>query len=108
MPAIRNLDGLGCPLARAVGISAGPVAYDDLDRGMALQPCRQGSARAVGQQINPAPALQIAQDGAVMTALAPSPVIDAEHPRLGGRLRGVLAQAAQQGCRTDRHPDPAG
>jgi len=43
-----------------------------------------------------------------MTALAPRPVIDAEHPRFGGRLRGVLAQAAQQGRRADRHARPAG
>jgi hypothetical protein len=34
MKAVGDLDRLGCALADAVGISAGPIAGDDLDAGM--------------------------------------------------------------------------
>ena len=83
MPPIRNLDCLRCPLARSVGIGAGPVTHDNLDRGMVREPCCQGFTRAVGQQIDPASAFQITQDRAVTAAFAPRPVIDAEHTWLG-------------------------
>jgi hypothetical protein len=38
MPAVPDLDGLGCAAPDPVGIAAGTVAGDDLDARMALQP----------------------------------------------------------------------
>jgi hypothetical protein len=32
MPAIGDLDGLRRPLAGSIGVGAGPIAHDDLDR----------------------------------------------------------------------------
>jgi hypothetical protein len=43
--AIGNLDRLRSPDSNAVGIGAGPVAGDDLDAGMGLQPGGDGLGR---------------------------------------------------------------
>src|SRR4051812_50106618 len=81
MPPVGDLNGLRRSLAGALGVGAGPIADDDLDRRMVLEPRGQGLGRAIGQQVDAAPALEITQDRAVVAALAPSPVIDPEHPR---------------------------
>ena len=62
MPPVGDLNGLRRPLAGAVGVGAGPIADDDLDRRMIPQPRGQGLGRAVGQQVDAAPALEITQD----------------------------------------------
>ena len=108
MPPVGDLDGLRRPLAGSIGVGAGPIADDDLDRRMVLEPRGQGLALAVGQQLDPAPALEITEDRAVVAALAPGPVIDPEHTRRERRIEIGLADAAQQGRRADRHADPGG
>src|SRR5687768_14979531 len=95
-------------VAGSIGVGAGTIADDDLDRRMVLEPRGQGLGRAIGQQVDPAPALEITEDRAVALAFAPGPVIDAEHPRRERRLEIGLADAAQQGRRADRHADPGG
>ena len=95
MPPVGDLNGLRRSLAGALGVGAGPIADDDLDRRMVLEPRGQGLGRAIGQQVDPAPALEITEDRAVVAALAP--VINAEHPRRERRLE--IADAAQQGRR---------
>src|SRR3954470_15593991 len=99
MPAIGDLDGLRRPLAGSIGVGAGTLAYNDLDRRITPHPRGQGLALPVGQQLAPAPALEITQDRAVVAALAPGPVIDPEHTRRERRLEIGLADAAQQGRR---------
>jgi hypothetical protein len=84
-------------LAGALGVGAGPIAHDDLDRRMVLEP--RGLGRAVGQQVDAAPALEITEDRAVALAFAPGPVIDAEDTRRERRIEIGLADAAQQGRR---------
>src|SRR4051812_18176531 len=49
---VGNLDSIRSAGANAVGKGAGPVAGDDLDAGMRLQPGGDGLSRAVGQQID--------------------------------------------------------
>jgi hypothetical protein len=66
---------------------------------MVLEPRGQGLGRAVGQQLDPAPALEITEDRAVALAFAPGPVIDAEDTRRQRRIEVGLANAAQQGRR---------
>src|SRR5688500_11354484 len=99
MPPVGDLNGLRRPLAGALGVGAGPIAHDDL--GWFLSHAARVSA---GQQVDPAPALEITEDRAVVAALAPSPVIDPEHTRRERRLE--IADAAQQGRRADRHAGP--
>src|SRR4051812_50010659 len=89
----------GAPWAGAVGVGAGPIADDDLDRRMIPQPRGQGLALPIGQQLDPAPALEITQDRAGVAALAPGPVIDPEHTRRERRIEIGLADAARQGRR---------
>src|SRR4051795_8277172 len=81
----------------AGSLGAGPIAHDDLDRRMVLEPRGQGLGRAVGQQVDAAPALEITEDRAVALAFAPGPVIDAEDTRRERRIE--IADAAQQGRR---------
>ena len=95
MPPVGDLDGLRRPRAGSIGVGAGPIAHDDLDRRMVLEPRGQGLALPVGQQLDPAPALEITEDRAVVAALAP--VIDPEHTRRERRIE--IADAAQQGRR---------
>jgi hypothetical protein len=79
MPAIRNLNRIWGTSPHAVGIVAGPIAGDDLDAGMRLQPCLDSLGLAVTQKIDwPIIILQIDDDGAVASAATPCPVVDAQ------------------------------
>ena len=49
MPAVPDLDGLGCAAPNTVGIGASTVTRDDLDAGVTLQPRRNRLRVAVGQ-----------------------------------------------------------
>lgn len=106
MPSIRDLDGGGCTPTHAVGISAGPVASNDLDARMPMQPAGQGRGIAVGQEVNDATALEIDQDRAVALAGAPSPVVDAEHARSQDRIiRDLAPDEAQEGIGRNRNAE---
>src|SRR4051794_31222742 len=98
MPPVGDLNGLLRSLAGSLGVGAGPIAHDDLDRRMVLEPRGQGLGRTVGQQVDPAPALEVTEDRAVAPAFAPGPVIDAEDTRR--ERRSEIVDAAQQGRRT--------
>ncbi|MFC7478551.1 DDE-type integrase/transposase/recombinase [Dankookia sp. GCM10030260] len=52
------------------------IAGDNLDPGMSLQPSRHRSLVAVGQQVDDAPQLQVAEGGAVALAPPPCPLVD--------------------------------
>ena len=64
MPAIRNLDGVGCALSGTVGVGAGAIARDEGHARVLPQPHRQGLGLTVGKQIHHAVALQVDQDRA--------------------------------------------
>lgn len=51
--------------------------------------------------------LEINHDGPVSCRSAPTPVIDADHPSLGGAVsnRGIPLQLPQDGVVTDRHAE---
>jgi hypothetical protein len=86
----------------------GPVAGDDLDAGMRLQPRLDSFGPAITQQIDwSVLILQIDADGAVASAPPPGPVVDADDAR-GRRYRnGSHPDQAQQGVAADRHGKPA-
>jgi hypothetical protein len=106
MPPIRDLHRSRRALARSLGVGAATVAGDNLDAGMLAQPGCDGLAAAFGQEINDAPTLQVADDGAVALAAAPSPFIDADYPRrrVGFQLSGP--DQPQQRVAADRHGQP--
>ncbi len=103
MPAIGGLLGVGRSTGRPVGVGAGPVAHHDGHAGVGRQPRRQRVGGAVRQQVDDAPAFEVAQDRAVAVALAPCPVVHPEHGHRGNRCGGAGADAAQRRGAADRH-----
>ena len=84
VPMIRNLHGIRCPLPHSVGIGAGAVTGDNLDPTVAPQPGRERVYLPVGQQVDDPVALQVDQDGSVVPAAPPRPII---HGQDAGRWR---------------------
>src|SRR4051794_21922233 len=108
MPAVEDLGGIRRALGGSVGIGAGAVADNGRDTGMLLQPCRQSVGTAVGQQVDNPAALEIAQDRAVVMALAPCPIIDAEHPDRWDRPGITGTDTVQQRRAADRYAHGGG
>ena len=78
VPAICNLDRIGCALRCAFSISPGAVTADDLDTRMRLEPRGDGGGRAVREEFHRAAPLQVDEDGPVTMALLPGPVVNAQ------------------------------
>lgn len=100
VPAISNLDRLGCPAVGAVGVGAGAVAADDLHTGVLLEPGGQGVGGAVGQDVDRSSRADVDQDGAVDPALTQVEVVHAQHGR--AVMEGGLGRGADQS--DQRHP----
>jgi hypothetical protein len=77
---VGDLRGLGCPVARPIGIGSGSVARDDLDPRVGPQPLGQGLGLPVGQPGARWPAFQIDQDGPIRLAFAQGEIVDAQDP----------------------------
>jgi hypothetical protein len=104
---VGNLGRLWSAGPDTVSIGAGPVAGDDLDTGMRLQPGGDGLGLPVGQQIDRAVAtLQIHDQGAVALAAAPSPVIDADDARRRRRFDRNGPDQTQKRVAAHRHGEP--
>jgi len=71
VPPICNLNRIRRTLPHAVCVGAGPVARDNLDAWILMQPPCQSVGLAVGQKVDHRVALQIDEDRAVATAAAP-------------------------------------
>jgi hypothetical protein len=106
--AIRNLSRMRRPLARGVRIKTSPVAADNLDVRMPLEPVSRGSGRAIRQQVHHLTTLQIHDDRPEIRAFPPSPFIDArysDHRTVGLRSNAFLY--APQDCGVaHRHAEP--
>jgi hypothetical protein len=108
MEPIGDLRGLRGAPGGTVGIGPGAVSHDDGRAGVRRQPRRQGVGAAVGQQVDDAPALQVDQDGAVALALAPGPVVHAQHAHRGNRHGVADAHTREQRRPADRHAHRGG
>lgn len=106
--AVGDLDCFWRTLADAVGIGAGPIACDDLDARMSLEPVLQGFRLPVGQQLDGAWLFQVADHCPVVLTTAEGPVIDANHPRCPRRFQFDCPDQAQHCCRAERHRQATG
>jgi hypothetical protein len=63
---------------RALGIKTATVARDRPDFGMLLEPFREALGGPVRKEIDDAAQVQIDQNGSVVLAFTPSPIVDAQ------------------------------
>jgi hypothetical protein len=97
MPAVGHLDRVRRALARAVGVSSGPVTADHLRARVRGQPRLQRGGLAVGQQLDRLPGGQVHQHGAVDPPFPEGEIIHAGHLRRSADLRfGQGSDQAQQ------------
>ena len=108
MEPVCHLDGVRGAPGGSLGIGAGAVADHGGHAGMVRQPRRQRVGAAVGQQVDHAPALQVDQDGAVALALAPRPVVHAQHAHPGTGHGVAGAHTREQRRAADRHAHRGG
>lgn len=101
--AVRDLDSLGCAVPNAIGVGAGAVARDDLDAGMAVQPCPDRLRVAVRQHVDRTVALQIDDQRAVALPSAPRPIVDADDVWRRHRGQWRRSDQAQKRVAADRH-----
>lgn len=73
---------------------------------MEFEPGRHRVCVPIGQQIDDAIALKVADNRAVTLAAAPRPVVDADNPRWRQRLEARSADQPQQSVPADRHRQP--
>src|SRR5262249_14965419 len=88
-------------LSGSIRVRPRPVAGDDLDPVVLTQPLDQGGGGAIFEEVDDATPFEVDQYCAVGLALAPRPVVDAEHPRRGGRRERRRVDGAE-----DRAPTP--
>jgi hypothetical protein len=74
--AISDLPRLRCTLACRVGVEAGAIAVDDLQFRMLPEPGRRARRGAIRKQPNHLVLFEIDNDGSIVEAFAPSPLID--------------------------------
>lgn len=108
MKPIGYLLGLRCAFTDGLRIQAAAVSADDLDGGMVQQPPGCAIDTPIIENVDDRATLEINHDGPVSCRSAPTPVIDANYPNLGGAVsnRGIPLQLPQDGVVTDRHAEP--
>jgi hypothetical protein len=109
MKAVGDLPRLRRTAAHAVGIGPVPIAADDPNRGMRLQPRGDRISRADREHIHHVTALQIDENRAEMLLpLLPRPVVDADdaNRRVSGRRRGRACDSADHAVGADHHAEP--
>jgi hypothetical protein len=76
---IDDLDRLWGPVSNPFGIEPTPIAADDLDTGVRLQPLRNRGGRAHREQIEHLMAFEIADHGPETSASPPGPFVKPYH-----------------------------
>ena len=123
MPTVGDLLGLRRALPGATCICASPVAGDDLDAGMVLEPGGECTHLAIGQQIHDVVRLQVDEYSLVSLPAPPGPIIHPEntwnlelrdsfrsHDAQNGVGAYLHAEARDQPCAglsSQCHPDAA-
>jgi hypothetical protein len=104
MPAVGHLDGLGRAAAGGIGKAATAIPADNLGSRMLSEPANQRVSISVWEEIDNAMLLEIDQDGPVVVATTPGPLINAEHTRRSaGACRCPAPEHVEQCRGTDRH-----
>lgn len=108
MKPICHLPGPRCAFTDGLRLQAASVSADDLDRRMVSQPPCCAIDTPIIENADDRASLEINHDSAVSRRSPPTPVIDANHPNLGGavRNRGIPLQLPQYGVVVDRHTEP--
>ena len=83
MKAIGDLGRLWRPRCGTAGIVLGPVAGNDFDAWMVVQPRRDGLGRTLRQEIHGPTSFEIDQDGAIDPPFSHREIIDTENPWYG-------------------------
>jgi len=107
MPAVCDLNRLWKSTHNGAAISAIAISGDAFNAGVVTEPSFNGGRRAIGQKVDHATPLEIADQRAVPLPFAPSPIIDADDPR---RSLGVIIarpETAQEGIFAHRQQEAA-
>ena len=96
MPAVGDLPCLRPALYRRRAVATTTVTSDEFDRGPRRQPGLHCRHLTVGKHIDDPPPLEIADDRAIAMALAPCPVVDADHPGRQGNFGRTIANNAKE------------
>jgi hypothetical protein len=101
MKAVGHLAGRGSAQARGFRIRLRPIPHEDLNPRMRLQPMRDSSSLAIGEQSQGPPLFKIQEEGAVGVVLPRREIIHAEDLWRGDRGAGGAADDPQQGVPAD-------
>ena len=97
VPAISYLLGSGADTLRRRSVGTATIARDHLDARMRRQPVFDGAGGTVGQQVDDAPTLQVADDGPIPVTTPPRPVVNSDDAeRLGGACGCAAAHQSEQ------------
>src|SRR6266516_142692 len=102
--AVGHLHGLWRTLARAVGVTAGPISADDLWRGTLPQPGSELLCRPSVQQVHRPMALTIHEHGAVAATSTDGELVHPKHARRCGLGSERRRTSRTKACRLARNP----
>jgi hypothetical protein len=100
--AVRDLGRLGCALTRTVRIGFRPIASNDLDPRMSLEPLHQGASLAIVEEGHGPAALEVKEDRPIGLPFPIGPIIHPEDGGGGMYRQGQSAQYTQEGVSADR------
>ena len=86
VPAVGDLDSARSAATGTISVGTGPIAGDDLDTGIALEPCLDAAGMAIRQQVDNLVTLEIADDRSIALTAAPRPVVYTDDPGRRDRL----------------------
>lgn len=92
VPSVGHLSGVRASARCRRSVGAAAIARNHLDPGMCRQPVFDGAGGAIRQQVDDAPAPQIADDGAVAVS-APPPSRRCRQCAVPGRCRSACRGA---------------
>jgi hypothetical protein len=81
MEAVSDLDGIWCATPRSIRIGSSPIATDDRDARMILQPLGETVRRAVGQEVDRSVTLQVDDNRSIRMPTSVGPVINTDDLR---------------------------
>jgi hypothetical protein len=105
MEAIGDLPRLRRAFASALSERATAITTDDLDFGMLLEPIRCSRRGAIRQYVDYLAPFQVHDDGPIGGPLAPSPIINPDHPNacIGAPRFCLTLEMAQDRIVARRH-----